>query len=228
MEHEEIVNTILDKLGWFYEDIARKKHGSFKGWTKGELISLIILHGTGPKVAAVFGCGNQAFNRTVSSILVPLFGPLKGGGESWKNVLLNYAGIKWCPKCNSYKEHSKFSKDNHNPYGLQGKCKKCASTLGVVYYKTPSGKESHLRSYARNKEKITQRLLERKLHIKLATPKWADLEAIKEVYKNCPEGFHVDHEVPLRGKLVCGLHVHKNLKPIPAKENLVKGNKYIP
>ena len=58
-----------------------------------------------------------------------------------------------------------------------------------------------------------------------AIPKWANLEKIKEIYKNCPKGYHVDHIIPLKGINVCGLHVPNNLRIIKAKHNLIKGNR---
>lgn len=57
-------------------------------------------------------------------------------------------------------------------------------------------------------------------------PPWADLTAIVEFYKNRPAGHHVDHIIPLRGKIVSGLHVLDNLQYLPAEENLRKGNKW--
>lgn len=66
----------------------------------------------------------------------------------------------------------------------------------------------------------------RKKRVKQATPIWADLEAITEFYKNCPKGYHVDHIIPLFGKIVSGLHIANNLQYLPAKENLKKGNKF--
>jgi hypothetical protein len=66
----------------------------------------------------------------------------------------------------------------------------------------------------------------RRLLHKNATPSWADLNAIKEFYKNCPIGYHVDHIIPIKNKKVCGLHVLNNLQYLPASENLSKNNKF--
>ena len=57
-----------------------------------------------------------------------------------------------------------------------------------------------------------------------ATPIWANRNEIRRFYENRPNGFHVDHIIPLKGKTVCGLHILENLQYLPALENCKKGN----
>jgi hypothetical protein len=81
--------------------------------------------------------------------------------------------------------------------------------------------------YQQNKEKQRIKHQFEKTEKLKRMPSWADKEAIAEFYRNCPEGHHVDHIIPLRGKTVSGLHVLENLQYLPAKENLSKSNKFI-
>jgi len=60
-----------------------------------------------------------------------------------------------------------------------------------------------------------------------AVPKFANLNKIKEIYKNCPKGYEVDHIIPLQGKTICGLHIETNLQYLSIKANRSKGNKLI-
>lgn len=78
----------------------------------------------------------------------------------------------------------------------------------------------------RNKGYVNSQTAKYRAHKLKATPIWADLKAIEEFYKNCPEGYEVDHIIPLRGKLVTGLHVLENLQYLSISENRKKSNKY--
>lgn len=68
-----------------------------------------------------------------------------------------------------------------------------------------------------------------------AFPKWADHSAIREVYARAAfltevlgEPYQVDHIVPLRSSIVCGLHCEQNLRVIEACANRLKSNKHWP
>jgi hypothetical protein len=57
-----------------------------------------------------------------------------------------------------------------------------------------------------------------------ACPAWVDRAALTAIYEGCPEGYHVDHIHPLKGKNSTGLHVPWNLNYLPDEENLSKSN----
>ena len=56
------------------------------------------------------------------------------------------------------------------------------------------------------------------------TPDYANLDLIKLIYENCPDGYEVDHMVPIS----CGgLHYESNLCYLPKSINCSKGAKTI-
>lgn len=67
----------------------------------------------------------------------------------------------------------------------------------------------------------------------MALSGWANLVAMEAIYIECARitketgiKHHVDHFYPLKSDIVCGLHNEFNLRIIPAKDNLSKGNSF--
>jgi hypothetical protein len=60
-----------------------------------------------------------------------------------------------------------------------------------------------------------------------ATPPWADRDKIEAFYMARPEGYEVDHIIPLKGKLVSGLHVLDNLQYLAMSDNRKKHAQFL-
>jgi len=88
---------------------------------------------------------------------------------------------------------------------------------------------------AKNKHAINAHTARRKANQLQATPAWANQFFIDEIYDLAQRRtrvtgieWEVDHVVPLKSPLVCGLHVEHNLRVIPAVVNQAKGNRHWP
>lgn len=82
-------------------------------------------------------------------------------------------------------------------------------------------------SYKRNPGPTKAAAAKQRANLRNACPFWANLEGIKDFYKSCPDGYEVDHVIPLRGKTVSGLHIVENLQYLPWKENRQKSNSFM-
>jgi hypothetical protein len=220
-----LTEVILDKLGVFYDDIAKKKHGSSVDITYGELVDRILADkGLKPCKDTFSEHGEQTFNRMMRKIFPEV--RLNGGSETWFFYLLTIIEHKYCSGCDNVKHYKEYHKDtNASKIGLNNLCKECVAVKQQGGYSRY--KDSHVKSYEKNAGKIKARNIENKLNRGKRVVPWTEKDAIADFYHNCPEGFHVDHEIPLQGKEVSGLHVMSNLRYLPAKENLAKSNKFM-
>ena len=137
-----------------------------------------------------------------------------------------------CVKC-SLKSSRKWKRENIDQISSYQKSwrkqnsEHCKSYDSKRYYSNLQYHSEKNKKWSReNPEKVRAKNAKRRAIKASAIPPWANLEKIKEFYQNCPEGYHVDHIVPLQHPLVCGLHVSENLQYLTAEENLKKGNSF--
>lgn len=120
--------------------------------------------------------------------------------------ILNISGMKHCARCAESLSLEEFRKNSSQKSGVNTYCKTCHQETTTS---TQAGRQAE---YDINKINRTM--------------SWSDLESIKIFYNKCPTGHHVDHIIPLNGKLVSGLHVLNNLQYLVAADNCSKSNKY--
>jgi 5-methylcytosine-specific restriction endonuclease McrA len=155
--------------------------------------------------------------------------------------------------CNKCKKPGEFYKDKNAKGGFRGICKSCDIERRIIFAKnnpkqTKKNKQIYRKKhinkikneraeraktgyytkkqnewYYRNKYKAIAANAKRRAKKLNATLIGFD-EEIKEIYKNRPDGYHVDHIIPLQSQTVSGLHVPWNLQYLTPEENLKKGN----
>ncbi len=139
-----------------------------------------------------------------------------------QQMALRFCSIEGCGKSHVSNDycamHNRRYLRHGDPLFINPKCNRDGNYKKRALVKTAIWKKQ-------NPKKNSAFTKARKRRVKQATPPWADLKAIYEFYLNCPEGYHVDHIIPLKGRIISGLHTMTNLQYLPAQENLRKSNK---
>lgn len=155
-----------------------------------------------------------------------------------------------CFKCGEQKPRSAFSSNGDGKY--KTRCKPCRSADQSARYaaKSPAAKLAEFerirlwvkanpdkyRIYAKatrqaKPEHYRSKVNMRRRRNRIATPMWADKQAIEDIYRKAAEitkltgvPHEVDHIVPLLSSVVCGLHWEGNLQILTMIENKKKNN----
>lgn len=239
----EIVEKILLSNKLDAAVIVKKKYSKLPEYTAYDVVSRVV-HSNGVPLSDVFP---EMTRETSSKILKAMFPNKTNKQQNWFSYLLSTISHKKCSSCNNIKSFEEFNINVSSFDSLHSQCKICGNQQSKVYYLDNKDsisknkkeyyydnkdeilekqKEYSKQHYQNNKAYYKAKTLARLNSLHAATPKWANMAEMNLVYSMCEEGYHVDHIIPLHGKLVCGLHVEHNLQYLPAGDNLAKGNKF--
>jgi hypothetical protein len=151
-----------------------------------------------------------------------------------------------CKTCKEEKPPSDFCRDNASRRGFRYTCKACDVIANRRWCRAnPERAKKHSQAYAKKHPEIKRAQEKRwrdahppfyaekrmRAYAKSlnAVPTWSERNKILVVYQKAAElGLWVDHIVPLRSKLVCGLHVWANVQLLSSHENKTKYNVHWP
>jgi hypothetical protein len=200
---KNILMTICQEYG--YKDPPNKS-----GITLEMLIDGSISGNIHQYVQGITGCAKDAVTRATRNA----FPDRPNINTSISKFILAKWELRQCACCNNIKGINEFYSNKDHSDGTGSSCKECnKQARRDTYAKDPS------------KEIIANNVRRHRIH-SYQTPLWADLDKIKDIYLNRPEGYHVDHIIPLNGVNVSGLHVENNLQYLTEADNLSKGNKF--
>ncbi len=147
-------------------------------------------------------------------------------------VASNYEKVAASDSAYKKRNRAKYNEINRRQYERR---KEYVLEHQRQYYQTiKERKAEYAKQYFQeHRADYTRRVAKRRAVALQAEPLWANSALIKLLYATRrymteETGFewHVDHVVPLQGRNVCGLHVHNNLRVVPATVNLQKSNKF--
>lgn len=147
-----------------------------------------------------------------------------------------------CTRCRECKPVEYFNRDRTRTDGVYPQCKDCSRRAARCSYETHLAEHRALKQVWKDMNRERHREINRawrqvnlekarrytaghKAALQAATPPWVDRAAIRRLYKQRPQGYHIDHIEPLQGRDRCGLNVPWSLQYLPAEVSFRKGNR---
>ena len=211
-----MLDLLALKLGVELEQFFQPTRGRRNAITYSTLFEILCSTPSLKEASKKLNCSERTLTRWLSTSFTK-----NDSKQAWNTWILDIIDHKKCSQCGLILKASKFSA---NRAGLQFSCKQC----NKEYRDQNKEKIKKYRKeyYCNNKSLFRAHSAKRRAaELKRTIFPWQQEEII-DFYRKCPAGFHVDHIIPLQGKLVSGLHVLSNLQYLPASENLKKSNSF--
>lgn len=212
MDNNIVIEEILTTLNVSGNVVIKKAWGHLPNYTYKDIISRLVNNGAiNVPITDIF---SEMSLPTSRALLKKLFNlSTLNSGHNWYSYALSIIHKRKCTKCLEIKPLSDYYTDNRSYDGRRSICITCDAQYKAKH------RENNRELYSAISSKYRASRLQ-------ALVSWADLDEIKNIYYNCPEGYEVDHIIPLQNNLVCGLHCESNLQYLPISLNRSKSNKF--
>jgi hypothetical protein len=241
IELEDMVKLIHD-FDWQVPVILSPKARVHKELCTRKLLKLCLTEKNQPSLGRALGMSGSAVSLRLAKI--PELDQFRHITSPMRQKVPRLFGYKHCCGCGRFLPFEMFNNtsDKNRSDGKTSQCKMCMNLDCLNFHAAnPHKQKEYTQSLQNNPERREQKLKQtrvwkaennyravRDLEYLLRRPDWVDVDKLKQIAKECPEGYHVDHIIPLKGKLVSGLDIPANLQYLSGTENMSKNNKFTP
>lgn len=203
MTKEEFAHLVCENLSVDHNKVITSSI------TYKSLLEAIFVGKTIPETAKILTVPHRTMNTILNHMAFPMID--RAFAKPWRTRLLERIDYKTCQKCKEIKKLDDFF--NKNNSGIKNRsdksyiCVVCDNKAQLRKYK----ELPHIHRAANNKNKA--------LSLNPCSMDLANEVLIKKIYKECPDGYTVDHIIPFAKG---GLHHEGNLCYLPSKLNLQK------
>lgn len=241
IELEDMVK-LIDDFDWQVPVILSPRARVHKELCTRKLLKLCLTEKNQTSLGKALGMSGSAASLRLAKI--PELDQFRHITSPMRQKVPRLFGYKHCCGCGRFLPFEMFNNtsDKNRSDGKTSQCKMCMNLDYLNFHAAnPHKQKEYTQSLKNNPERRDKKLKQtrvwkaennyravRDLEYLLRRPDWADVDKLKQIAKECPEGYHVDHIIPLKGKLVSGLDTPANLQYLSGTENMSKGNKFTP